>query len=126
MEDPYSARVEVTPYMMARIVNLEDFLKRYPIQVDSLEKIYFKVKDTLEWNDHTWALAINNGKVELSNADGEGADLELTIQTLTKAMFGYHNLNSLADYGLVKGDLSKINGLSKVFVSEKPQLIDYF
>ncbi|WP_177163329.1 sterol carrier protein domain-containing protein, partial [Oenococcus oeni] len=64
--------------------------------------------------------------VKLSDADGEGADLELTIQTLTKAMFGYRNLNSLADYGAVKGDLSKINSLSKVFVSERPQLIDYF
>ncbi|ABJ56318.1 GNAT family N-acetyltransferase [Oenococcus oeni] len=126
LDDPYTTNLTVTPYMMARIVNLGDFLQRYPIQVNSLEKIYFRVKDTLEWNDHTWALEINDGKVKLSDADGEGADLELTIQTLTKAMFGYRNLNSLADYGAVKGDLSKINSLSKVFVSERPQLIDYF
>jgi len=126
LTDPYSAKLQVTPYMMARIVNLEDFMKRYPIQVKNLSKVFFKVEDSLEWNDHTWSLEIKDGVVSFENADGEGADLELTIQTLTKAMFGYRSLNSLADYGALKGDSSKINALNNVFVQEKPQLIDYF
>ncbi len=126
LTDPYSAKLQVTPYMMARIVDLEDFVKRYPIQRKNLSKIYFKVEDTLEWNDHTWSLEINDGVVDFQNADGEGANLELSIQNLTKAMFGYRSLNSLAEYGAIKGDLNKINELNDVFVHEKPQLIDYF
>lgn len=126
LSDPYSATVQVTPYMMARIVNLEDFLKRYPLQQQDLDKVFFKVNDTLEWNDHTWSVEVKDGKINVENADGEGVDLELSIQTLTKAMFGYHSLNSLAELGQVKGDLNKIESLDKLFWHEKPQLIDYF
>lgn len=126
LANPYSAKLQVTPYMMARIVDLEDFIKRYPVQTKNLSKIYFKVEDDLEWNNHTWSLEINDGIVDLKNVDGEGADLELTIQTLTKAMFGYRNLESLAEYDFVEGDSIKIKQLDTAFVNEKPQLIDYF
>ena len=59
-------------------------------------------------------------------ADELKPDLELTIQNLTKAMFGYRSLDSLVNYGLIKGDVEKISDLSSLFVQEKPQLIDYF
>ena len=126
LEDPNSAKLEVIPYMMARIVNLEDFLKRYPIQKMNLARINFKVEDSLAWNNHTWSLAINDGIVDLKVADELKPDLELTIQNLTKAMFGYRSLDSLVNYGLIKGDIEKISDLSSLFVQEKPQLIDYF
>lgn len=126
LSNPYSAKLQITPYMMARIVNLEDFMKRYPLQEQNLSKIFFKVEDSLEWNDHTWSLEINDGEIKFENADGEGADLEMTIQTLTKAMFGYRSLNSLNEYGFVKGDPDKIKQLDQIFVHERPQLIDYF
>ena len=41
-------------------------------------------------------------------------------------MFGYRSLDSLVNYGLIKGDVEKISDLSSLFVQEKPQLIDYF
>jgi len=126
LDNPNSAQLKVVPYMMARIVNLADFMKRYPIKQMNLPKIYFKVTDTLEWNDHTWSLTINDGIVDLQIADTKATDLELSIQTLTKAMFGYRSLNSLAEYGFVQGDADKIKLLSAIFVQEKPQLIDYF
>ncbi|CAJ1190247.1 GNAT family acetyltransferase [Companilactobacillus crustorum] len=126
LSNPYSARVEVIPYMMARIVNLKDFVSRYPVQKMQLAKIYFRVEDSLEWNQHTWALAINDGIVDFKIADGHKADLELDIQDLTKAMFGYRTLNSLAEYGRIKGEQDKISALNQIFVKNKPQLIDYF
>jgi len=126
LEDPNAAKLEVTPYMMARIVDLADFIKRYPIQKMNLAKTYFKLNDTLEWNNHTWSLAINDGVIDLQIADGEGEDMELSIQSLTKAMFGYRSLESLANYGFVKGNDAKVSALGNVFVQVKPQLIDYF
>lgn len=126
LSDPKSAQLEVKPYMMARIVDLEDFLLRYPVKKMNLAKVYFKVNDFLEWNDHTWALSINDGIVDLQIADGEGEDFEISIQDLTKAMFGYRSLNSLAKYGFISGDQAKINELNNVFVHQRPELIDYF
>jgi len=52
--------------------------------------------------------------------------MELSIQSLTKAMFGYRSLESLANYGFVKGNDAKVSALGNVFVQVKPQLIDYF
>ena len=112
--------------MMARIVNLEDFLIRYPIQKMNLARVNFKVEDSLTWNNHVWSLAINDGIVDLKVNDELKPDFELTIQSLTKAMFGYRSLNSLLKFGLIKGDTEKIADLSSLFVQEKPQLIDYF
>ncbi len=126
LENPNSAKLEVVPYMMARIVNLEDFLKRYPIQKMNLARVNFKVEDSLTWNNHVWSLAINDGIVDLKVNDELKPDFELTIQSLTKAMFGYRSLNSLLKFGLIKGDTEKIADLSSLFVQEKPQLIDYF
>ncbi|WP_334332601.1 GNAT family N-acetyltransferase [Companilactobacillus sp. HBUAS59544] len=125
LTDPYSAELTVTPYMMARIVNLEDFFTRYPVQND-LDEVFIKVEDTLEWNAHTWKISVRDKKVTIKIADGEAANIELTIQNLTKAMFGYRSLESLADYGFIKGDTKKIQDLDKVLVQKKPELIDYF
>lgn len=126
LQDPYTANIQVVPYMMARIVNLEDFLSRYPVKKMNLAKIYFKVTDSLAWNAHTWVLSISDGIVKVAIADDQVADFELSIQDLTKAMFGYRNLNSLANYGFVKGNQEKISQMNDVFVQVKPQLIDYF
>ncbi|MFC6176100.1 enhanced intracellular survival protein Eis [Companilactobacillus huachuanensis] len=126
LENPYSAQISVTPYMMARIVDLSDFVKRYPVQTLVMSKVYFKVNDDLDWNNHTWRLSIENGVVSFEIADDETPDMELTIQTLTKAMFGYRSLDSLFEYGYITGDSEKVDQLNEVFVKEKPQLIDYF
>ena len=112
--------------MMARIVDLNDFMKRYPVQTLVMPNIYFKVSDDLEWNNHIWQLSIENGVVSFEISDEETPDMEMTIQTLTKAMFGYRSLNSLFELGVVTGDSEKIDQLNDVFVNEKPQLIDYF
>jgi len=126
LADPNSAQVVVKPYMMARIVDLNDFIKRYPVQTLVMPKVYFKVNDDLEWNNHIWQLSIENGVVSFEVADDETPDMELSIQTLTKAMFGYRSLNSLQTFGYVIGDPEKVDQLNDVFVKEKPELIDYF
>lgn len=126
LEEPGLAKVEVQPYMMARIVDLSDFLQRYPVQKTTLAKTYLKVNDTLAWNNHTWCLAIEDGIVTLEIADDHTPQLELTIQNLTKAMFGYRSLNSLFESGAVSGDQKKLVELNEIFVKNKPQLIDYF
>lgn len=126
LEDPNSAEIVVKPYMMARIVDLNDFMKRYPVQISVLPKTYLKITDDLDWNNHVWKLSIENGIVNFEIADEATPDMEMTIQTLTKAMFGYRSLRSLRKYNRITGNSEKVNLLNDVFVQEKPQLIDYF
>ena len=124
--NPDAIKIQVKPYMMARIIDLEAFINRYPTVVLTLPKINFKVDDSLEWNDHVWSLSIENGIPKLTKADGEEFDFELSIQTLTKALFGYRDLNSSFKYGAITGNIEKIDQMNDILVKDKPQLIDYF
>lgn len=125
-ENPNVAKLETVPYMMARIVNLVDFMTRYPVQKMNLSRINFKVNDSLKWNNQVWSLCVNDGIVDFEVAENVTVDFELSIQSLTKAMFGYRNLISLANYGYVTGNIDKIKALNDIFVQSKAQLIDYF
>ncbi|APX72982.1 GNAT family N-acetyltransferase [Companilactobacillus allii] len=125
LDEPYVAKVSTIPYMSARIVNLKSFIKKYPFIKHNLDPVIIDVSDTLEWNNQTWSLSIKNGNVKFEKTS-EPSSVKLDIQTLTKAMFGIRSLNSLAHYGYVQGSTVSIDTLSKILVTEKPQLRDYF
>ncbi|WP_125764200.1 GNAT family N-acetyltransferase [Companilactobacillus hulinensis] len=125
LEEPYVATVTTVPYMSARIVNLKSFIKKYPFIKHNLDPVVINVSDTLDWNNQKWLLSINNGNIKFEKTN-EPSNIQLDITTLTKAMFGIRSLDSLAHYGYVKGDATSIDALSNAFVTEKPQLRDYF
>jgi len=129
LENPYTVHVTTTPYMMARIVLLHDFLKRYPFTGD-IAPIRLAVTDTtLPANQGIWQLQVTHGQATLNRvtADLTGtSDLQLSIQQLTKALFGARNLASAWHYGQLTGDLAAAQRLDASLVHDKPALIDYF
>jgi predicted acetyltransferase len=129
LKNPYAVHVTTTPYMMARIVLLHDFLKRYPFTGD-IAPIRLAVTDTtLPANQGIWQLQVTHGQATLNRvtADLTGtSDLQLSIQQLTKALFGARNLASAWHYGQLTGDLAAAQRLDASLVHDKPALIDYF
>ncbi|KRK80624.1 GNAT family N-acetyltransferase [Companilactobacillus nodensis] len=125
LDEPKIADVRTVPYMSARIVNLKSFVMKYPFIKYNLDPIVIEVTDSLKWNNHHWRLSIKNGDVKFEKTQEPGT-IQITIETLTKAMFGTRQLDSLAHYGAVNGDAVSIDRLSHALVSEKPQLRDYF
>jgi len=120
--NPLGVKTTIEPFMMVRIINLKKFMNDYPINLSSMNKIKIKVNDQLEWNNHTWELTIDSGKVEFHESQEERADLELDIQTLTMAMFGYQSLETSCLVGKIKGDITKIRTVDKMFIHEKARL----
>lgn len=125
LDEPKIADVRTVPYMSARIVNLKSFVMKYPFVKYNLDPIVIEVKDSLEWNNHRWKLSIDKGNVKFERTQ-ETSNIQISIETLTKAMFGTRQLDSLAHYGAVQGDAVSIDKLSHALVVEKPQLRDYF
>ncbi|MGQ2375456.1 GNAT family N-acetyltransferase [Companilactobacillus zhachilii] len=125
VSDPTETKIEIKPSMMARIVDLKGFLNDYPIQLNDLETITLDIKDSLPWNNHIWQLTVKNGAIHLKESSKK-ADIVVSIQTLTKAMFGYQTLLDSYDIGDVQGDINKIRLLDKLFVKEKAKLKDDF
>ncbi|VDG25391.1 GNAT family N-acetyltransferase [Lactiplantibacillus mudanjiangensis] len=129
LANPYSLNVQTTPYMMARIVLLHDFLKRYPF-INDLVPIRLAVTDTtLTLNQGIWELSVTNGQVTCNRVtdalDGH-SDLQASIQQLTKALFGTRSLTSAWQHHQITGDLAEIQRLDASLVQTKPTLIDYF
>lgn len=124
--NPLDAKVEIKPSMMARIVDLSQFFKDYPIQLQNLQTLYLEVNDSLTWNNHIWALSVKDGVVDLKVADYETPEVIVDIQTLTKAMFGYQTLSDSYLVGNVLGNSDRIKDLDALFIHEKAQLKDTF
>lgn len=130
LADPYPLAVKTVPYMMARIVLLHDFIKKYPFTGTDLTPMRLAITDaTLQQNQGIWELALVAGKVTMNRVTTDltkRSALQLSVQQLTKALFGTRSLTSEWQHGQITGDLAAAQRLDAVLVHEKPALIDYF
>ncbi|WP_179394447.1 GNAT family N-acetyltransferase [Lacticaseibacillus absianus] len=128
LPDPAALTTSVRAYMMARIVDLEDFMTRYPYQVSDLAPVVFAVEDEfIPANAGLWQLAINDGQASFTRADAHAVPgLRLTIQQLVKVTFGVRALRDAYNLGLVDGDPFTIASVGDAFLAHQTQLYDYF
>lgn len=120
---------QVSPYFMARIVNVEPFLKQYPfIQMDF--NIRLSVSDRLvEWNNGVYEIIGKNGELTVSKlAIDEQPDntIHMTIQTLTTMLLGYKRPNYLYKIERIKGQREIVEQLEDILPVGIPTFIDYF
>ncbi|WP_125707949.1 GNAT family N-acetyltransferase [Lacticaseibacillus porcinae] len=126
LPEPYPLTAQVVPYMMARIVNLDDFLLRYPYLVDELPTFTFAVQDdNLPQNTGTWQLTIHQGAAALAKVSDDTTDA-ISIQALTKAAFGAQSMADLARSGKVTLPAAQIEIFDTIFTHVLPQFQDYF
>lgn len=123
--NPDTVVTVVTPYMMARIVDLADFSQRYPYRHD-FEPVRIAVTDnTLSANNGTWSLSRADSKVTVERTT-DSVDISVSIQQLTKAMMGTTSLTTLLQRGEGSGDLDAAQRLDRALQDAEPQVNDYF
>lgn len=129
LADPYALQVTTTPYMMARIVSLATFIQRYPFE-SAVAPIRLAVTDpTLPANQGVWELQRQQATTTLNRVSADVAhasDLQLSIQQLTKALFGTRSLLSAWQHGQITGNAQAALRLDQSLVHAAPALIDYF
>lgn len=121
---------KVSPYFMARIVDVEEFLKRYPFDEPDFH-IRFTVADRLvEWNNGTYDILSENGNVTIKRVTNfdvmEDITVQMTIQTLTTMLLGYKRPKYLKKIERLKGKSETITILEDLIPVGIPQFIDYF
>lgn len=124
--DTFDVTTNRQPFMMVRIINLESFVKNYPTTCTELENIKIKIQDDLSWNNHIWNLSINNGRINFEISNDEKYDIELSIQTLTQAMYSYQSLRESFLIGKVWGNPTQIKLLDEIFIKERSQVSGEF
>ncbi|MCI1986836.1 MAG: GNAT family N-acetyltransferase [Lactobacillus sp.] len=125
--EPLVLKTSVAAYMMARIVDVEDFLRRYPYQISDLAPVIFELSDDfIPENAGRWQLAIDDGRVTCQRVTKGEPAIRLSEQQLVKAAFGVRSLRDSYSLGLIDGEAYTIAAVSDIFLSQQTQLYDYF
>lgn len=129
LKNPSNVEVQIKPYMMARIINLETFINHYPF-LKKIKSTRVAVTDKmLPANNGIWRLLINaNGTSfeKISDNENNMADIRISIQEPTKVLLGYRSLNELNRIGAIRGSYEAITNLDATLRKEPPMLWDYF
>ena len=129
----------IQPYIMARIVDVEQFLTQYPFEfVKSNMSLRLSVNDPLlEWNNRDFILNFKDGELasqvvasEIA-ASGENQNLgkyyiKLDIQTLVTMLLGYKRPLYLRSINRLSANDESIDKLEEILPEGKAYFSDYF
>jgi predicted acetyltransferase len=123
---------EIYPYFMARIVDLEKFLKAYPF-VKPEGTLFLHVHDEFApWNSAIYQ--ISESGVTVFRKEKENAScmhppkrgLQLDINTATALLLGYERPLAFYKMGKLKGNEKEVEQLEKLIPQRTPFFIDFF
>lgn len=119
-------RETIRPYIMGRIVDVEQFFQKYPCD-PSAENICIalEVEDNfLSWNNKTFFVRFHEGTCSLTETPAHQR-VTLSIATLTTLLSGYKTAAKLHRMGRIQADEQTIHLLDDVLLHETPYISDY-
>ena len=119
----------IEPYIMARIVDVEEFFLQYLFLLQLDFKIHFRVLDEhAPWNSGDFAVWWEDGKTCCARVeDAPDVNLvELDIRTLTAMMLGYKRPTYLYDHEYLKTEYYMLQILERLIPVGKPCFADNF
>ncbi|MGA9289732.1 MAG: GNAT family N-acetyltransferase [Anaerobacillus sp.] len=126
-------KTKVEPYFMARIVDVENFLRQYPFELDKSESFFLHITDEqAEWNNGSYHISgegINvyrGDKINSSCTHPPKRGLSCNVNTLTALLTGYQKPDFLYEAGLLKGPEKEIAVLQKVITNRETNFMDFF
>lgn len=127
LENPY-AKMEIRPDMMARIVDIEAFLRKYPFKKQP-KKFAVEIKEDTyaSWNNGIYE--IDSFEKEIIVNKTEQTDLPLvsgSIQAFTQLLLGYQSIESLVFHEKLECPEELIPYLEEIIQDQQPILNDYF
>lgn len=118
----------ISPYFMARIVDLEQFIEQYPFKPDTIKREWTFVMDDpiLAWNQGTFILDIDSdGKGRVTRTT-EKTENRIDIQTMTTMLLGYKRPDYLYKIGRLSCDNKTLDMLEDAIEQQTPYFSDYF
>ncbi len=118
----------ISPYFMARIVDVEQFIAQYPFKPDTTDREWtFVLEDPLlSWNQGTFRLTISAGGVgQITHSTAKTRD-KIDIQTLTTMLLGYKRPDYLHKIGRIACGPDTLDMLEDAIEQQTPYFSDYF
>ncbi|WP_226654243.1 GNAT family N-acetyltransferase [Pseudalkalibacillus hwajinpoensis] len=126
-------KATVEPYFMARIVDVENFLKLYPFHIERNESLFLHIIDEqAEWNNGSYLInaegirVFKGDKTNAACAHPPRRGLRCTINTLTAIVTGYQNPSFLYEAGLIEGPEEDVVLLQRLCSNKETNFMDFF
>jgi len=126
-------RTTVEPYFMARIVDVENFLKEYPFTLESDETLFLHITDDqAEWNNGSYLIdregvkVFKGDKANATCAHPPKRGIRCTINTLTSVLTGYQEPFFLYEAGLLEGSKEDVARLQRIRSAKETNFMDFF
>lgn len=118
-------RETIEPYFMARIVDVERFLKDFPFK-PFRQPFHFVVSDPIaEWNEGTFGLVWGNDQLTIQRK-AIGQPVYLDIQTLTCLLMNYRRAAYLVGIERIQTDSQTLRTLEKIIPDNEAYFSDDF
>ncbi|MBQ8092850.1 MAG: GNAT family N-acetyltransferase [Clostridia bacterium] len=120
---------EIKPYMMARIVDFEEFIRKFPFDIISIyDDLHFIITDpVMECNNGDFSLRWDsNGETIIERGGTRGRTVRCNIQTLTTMFFGYRRPTYLRRIERLDADAEAVRILEDILPIDQPYFSDYF
>lgn len=123
---------EIKPFMMARIVNIQDFLMQFPFKEKAQTTFYLRVIDEFaDWNHGLWQVELRKTGRKITRVSDEtkinrAEILSATIQTWSQLFLNYRTMENLHFHQKMFGNPAYAKELADRIPSGTPQLFNYF
>ncbi|MEW9050050.1 MAG: GNAT family N-acetyltransferase [Neobacillus sp.] len=124
-------KTEITPYFMARIVDAEECLRRYPF-IQETDPLFLHLEDShAPWNNGSYLLGNGDFKVFKEKVGGQCAHppkkgIQLNINSLSAILFGYKRPMELFEMGYLKGSETEVQLFERMVPSMNSAFFDFF
>ncbi len=118
----------IEPYIMARIVDFEGFIKKFPFKDVSSRTLHFVIDDPImECNNGNFSVTWDDDEnVVITKGGTEGELVKASIQTLVAMFMGYKRPTYLARIERLEANKRTLTYLEKIIPNEQPYFSDYF
>ena len=120
---------EIEPYIMARIVDFEEFIRKYPFDIISIhDDLHFIIDDpVMDCNGGDFSLRWDQeGNTILERGGTRGELVRCDIQTLTAMFYGYKRPTYLRRVERLNANDTAVRILEDIIPIEQPYFSDYF
>lgn len=128
---------ELSPYFMARIVNVKLFLENYPFKAGTMSSLFVHVHDPFaDWNNATYQVLFQGDKHEVKKFESKTDNLacqhppkrgiQVNINMLTTMLMHYKRPLQLVKMGVMKGNEEEVKEWERRLGSNPPAFIDFF
>ncbi|WP_130805719.1 GNAT family N-acetyltransferase [Senegalia massiliensis] len=118
----------ISPYYMARIVDIQQFIEQYHFKPDNRERVWtFTLDDPmLLWNQGVFTLKIDKGGKGEIIATKEKTDSKIDIQTMVTMLLGYKRPDYFHKIGRLKCSSEIVDMLEDSIEQQSPYFSDYY